>query len=578
MKWFNNLKVAYKVLICCFLLISLSVIIVFFSVSSMKETKDVVQDYRNNSVLSVITMDGISKNLLQGRVNMFAATMAVEKGDMEEVKKRLEDTAKLREENLKFLEHVKQRSKTSEENDITQKLIPVYMELGKSMNSFNEAVKAGNKADMERYMSSWLDNYRVVRDYMAQLYDLTRKNGADKIIAEYAAMDRVMIYMFILLAFSLLSGAVITLVLSRSVSKPVNKGLEFAQKLAAGDLTDRIELNQNDELGMLAKALNAAADNLEKLVSEVGESVQNLTYAVNDISTGNQNLSQRTSEQASSLEEIASTLEEATASIRMNSDNTVEANKIADTSARLAVDGGKIVENTVTSIHQISESGKKIGEIIVVINEIAFQTNLLALNAAVEAARAGEQGRGFAVVAGEVRNLAQRAGNSAKEIEALIKDSQEKIGQGSEYVNKSGEALKEIIASVKEVSRIISEVTAATEEQKQGIDQINTAVMELDTMTQQNAALVEETASASEEMSGQAQELLQMMHNFKISEDKQVTVRKPVYTQGKEVAQKTLQRQKQAPDRKAAESPAKKENVKMKQDEAIFEQDGFEKF
>ena len=190
MKWFNNLKVAYKVLICCFLLISLSVIIVFFSVSSMKETKDVVQDYRNNSVLSVITMDGISKNLLQGRVNMFAATVAVEKGDMEEVKKRLEDTAKLREENLKLLEHVKQRSKTSEENNITQKLIPVYMELGKSMNSFNEAVKAGNKADMERYMSSWLDNYRVVRDYMAQLHDLTRKNGADKIIAEYAEIGR----------------------------------------------------------------------------------------------------------------------------------------------------------------------------------------------------------------------------------------------------------------------------------------------------------------------------------------------------------------------------------------------------
>ncbi|HOP30293.1 MAG TPA: methyl-accepting chemotaxis protein [Spirochaetota bacterium] len=576
MKWFNNIKVAYKVLICCLLLISLSIIIVFFSVSSMKETKDVVQDYRNNSVLSVITMDGISKNLLQARVNMFAAAVAAEKGDMNEVKARVENTAKLREENLKLLEHVKQRSKTSEENAITEKYIPVYMELGKSMNGFNDALKSGNRADMELYMSRWLDNYRVVRDYMAQLHELTRKNGAERINNEYAAMDRVMIYMLALLVFSLLSGGIITYILSRSVSKPVNKGLEFAQKLADGDLTDRIDLDQNDELGMLAKALNAAADNLEKLVSEVGESVQNLTYAVNDISTGNQNLSQRTSEQASSLEEIASTLEEATASIRMNSDNTVEANKIADTSSRLAVDGGQIVENTVTSINQISESGKKIGEIIVVINEIAFQTNLLALNAAVEAARAGDQGRGFAVVAGEVRNLAQRAGNSAKEIEALIKDSQEKIGQGSEYVNRSGEALREIIASVKEVSRIISEVTAATEEQKQGIDQINTAVMELDTMTQQNAALVEETASASEEMSGQAQELLQMMHRFKISEDKQVKVRKPVYTHGKDVSVKTVQ--KQSADKKAAETPVKKESKKSAPDEAVFEQDGFEKF
>jgi methyl-accepting chemotaxis protein len=578
MKWFNNIKVAYKVLICCLLLILLSVIIVFFSISSMKNTKETVQHYRNNSVLSVITMDGISKNLLQARVNMFAATVAAEKGDMNEVKKRVEDTAKLREENLKLLEHVKQRSKTSEENAITEKYLPVYMELGKSMNGFNDALQSGNRADMELYMTSWLENYRVVRDYMAQLHELTRKNGADNIMAEYAAMDRVMIYMVMLLVFSLLAGAVITLILSRSVSGPVNKGLEFAQKLADGDLTERIELNQNDELGLLAKALNAAADNLEKLVSEVGESVQNLTYAVNDISTGNQNLSQRTSEQASSLEEIASTLEEATASIRMNSDNAVEANKIADNSSRLAVDGGKIVENTVTSINQISDSGKKIGEIIVVINEIAFQTNLLALNAAVEAARAGEQGRGFAVVAGEVRNLAQRAGNSAKEIETLIKDSQEKIGQGADYANRSGEALKEIIASVKEVSTIISEVTAATEEQKQGIGQINTAVMELDTMTQQNAALVEETASASEEMSGQAQELLQMMHRFKISDDKQVTVRKPVYTQGKDVPGKTVQKQKQTAYNKPAATPPKKVNVKNTADETIFEQDGFEKF
>lgn len=571
MKWFNNLKVAYKVLLSCIVLILLTVAAVFFSVNSMRETKNVVQDYRDNGVLSIITMDSILKNLLQARINMFSATIAVAEGKFDEAGKRVEDTAALRDENLKFVEHIRNRVKTPEENELTDKFLSVYMDLGKSMNAFNDAVKVNNRAEMELQSNRWLDHYRLVRDNLLQLHALTLKNGAGKIMNGYQHMDQVIIYLFIILAISLLTGVIITVVLSRSVSGPVNRGLEFARKIADGDLTDRIEIHQNDELGLLANALNAAADNLEKLIAEVGEAVQNLTYAVNDISTGNQNLSQRTSEQASSLEEIASTLEESTASIRMNSDNTVEANRIADNSSRLAEDGGRIVENTVTSMSQIGDSGKKIGDIINVINELAFQTNLLALNAAVEAARAGDQGRGFAVVAGEVRNLAQRSGNAAKEIETLIKDSQEKIGQGTEYVNRSGEALSEIIASVKEVGRIISEVTAATEEQKQGIDQINTAVMELDTMTQQNAALVEETASASEEMSGQAQELLEMMTRFKINANIKAVQKQPVVQ--KNIAVKADAKKEV---KKAAAQPLKSTSKDTSDD--ILTQDGFEKF
>ncbi len=572
MKWFNNLKVAYKVMLSCTILILLTVVAIFFSIRSMNNSRDTVQDYRENSVLSIITMDSISKNLLQGRVNMFAATIAVTEGNNNEIKNRLEETAKLREENLKLLEHVKGRSKTAAENEITEKFLPVYADLGTSMNAFNEAVNAGDRGGMDKQMASWLEHYRLVREYMGQLHALALKNGADKIIDEFAIMDQVIVYLFIILAASVAIGILITIVLSRSVSGPVNKGLEFAQKLADGDLTDRINLNQNDELGMLANALNAAADNLEKLVSDVGDAVQNLTYAVNDISTGNQNLSQRTSEQASSLEEIASTIEESTASINMNSDNAIEANKIADNSTKLAIDGGKIVENTEKSMSQISDSGKKIGEITVVINEIAFQTNLLALNAAVEAARAGEQGRGFAVVASEVRNLAQRAGSSAKEIETLIKDSQEKIGQGTEFVNRSAEALREIITSVKEVGRIISEVTASTEEQKQGIGQINTAVMELDTMTQQNAALVEETASASEEMSGQAQELLAMMKNFTIRKDMTTATKKTVPGKAATASKPETKAQVKKPAAPAAKNAPKDTTGDF------FEQDGFEKF
>ncbi len=570
MKWFSNLRVAYKVSISCTVLILLTVAGIFFSISSMNSTKNTVKDYRENSVLAIITMDDISKNFLQARIDMFAASLALMEGKNDEVKSRLDDITQLREKNLKLLEQIKSRSMSDEEKALTDKYFPGYMELGKRMNEWNDALKLNDRAQIDASMNAWLQQFLIVKANLDELHAAAIKHGAGKIVTEFARMDRVIIYFFIILAFSLITGIVITLVLSRSVSGPVNKGLEFARKIAEGDLTERIELSQNDELGLLANALNAAADNLEKLVSEVGESVQNLTMAVNDISTGNQNLSQRTAEQASSLEEIASTLEEATASIKLNSDNTVEANKIADNSSRLAEDGGKIVENTISSISQISDSGKKIGEIIAVINEIAFQTNLLALNAAVEAARAGEQGRGFAVVASEVRNLAQRAGNSAKEIEILIKDSQEKIGQGADFVNKSGEALKEIIGSVKQVSRIISEVTAATEEQKQGIDQINIAVMELDNMTQQNAALVEETASASEEMAGQAQELLQMMHRFK-------TKNVLHSEQKKNVAVKISAPKHDAKTDVKRAAPAARADATQKIDEH-FREEGFEKF
>jgi len=322
--------------------------------------------------------------------------------------------------------------------------------------------------------------------------------------------------LFGVLGVSLLFGGVITFVLARSIKNPVQKGLEFAKRIADGDFTQRIDLDQDDELGQLGKALNKAADNLETLVSDVVLSSQNLAQAVDQISSGNQNLSQRTSEQASSLEEIASTIEEATSTIKQNGDNAKEANELADTSSKKANDGGQLVKDAVVSINEINASSKRIEEIINVINEIAFQTNLLALNAAVEAARAGDQGRGFAVVAGEVRNLAQRSGNAAKEIGELIKDSVNKIDNGTDLVNRSGESLNEIIDAVKRVGGMINEIAAASDEQNRGMDQINVAISDMDNMTQQNAALVEETASASEEMSNQAQELLTMMEKFKV--------------------------------------------------------------
>jgi len=337
----------------------------------------------------------------------------------------------------------------------------------------------------------------------------------------FQGVTNLMIIMIILGVIAIMVAVVAAVFFARSIANPLKFGVQFAETIADSDLTavmDKELLERGDEIGDLSRAMNKMSGDLKEVISNITISSQNLSQAVQQIASGNENLSQRTSEQASSLEEIASTIEETTATINQNADNSLEANKLSNGSKELAKEGSMVVEDAVKSINDINDSSKKIGEITAVINEISFQTNLLALNAAVEAARAGEQGRGFAVVAGEVRNLAQRSANAAKEIENLIMDSINLIATGTELSNKSGEALKEVNISIENVSQIIEEVTAASQEQKQGMSQINIAVTELDSMTQQNSALVEETASAGEEMANQAQELLAMVKRFKIDE------------------------------------------------------------
>jgi len=364
---------------------------------------------------------------------------------------------------------------------------------------------------------------------------------------------------------------VITFLIASTITKPIHKVMVFSKKLAGGDLRERIDIKQDDEVGNMAIALNEAANNLERLVAEVKVAVSNLTQAVNEIANGNENLSQRTSEQASSLEEIAATIEEATATIKQNAEHATRANSIAEKTSELAKNGNNLVSDAVIAINEINASSKRIGEILTLINEISFQTNLLALNAAVEAARAGEQGRGFAVVAGEVRNLAQRSGSAAKEIGELIRDSLDKIDTGTTLVNKSGEALKEIMQSIQELYKTITEIATASEEQKQGIDQINVAVSDLDTMTQQNAALVEETASASEEMANQAQELESMMERFVIREE----ISEKVYgTKHRELHLHAAETKKVAP--KKVEKAKPKEEKKSANNKLI--ENGFEEF
>ncbi len=328
------------------------------------------------------------------------------------------------------------------------------------------------------------------------------------------------IFYIILALISGIFAVVMALMIARNITGTLGQALAALKDIAEGegDLTQRLSEDGRDEIAQLAAAFNKFASKIETMVSQIKKSAGSINTSATEIAAGNDNLSQRTEEQASSLEETASSMEEMTSTVKQNADNTRQVNQLAKSTREQAEQGGQVLVNAVDAMGAISESSKKIADIISVIDEIAFQTNLLALNAAVEAARAGEQGRGFAVVASEVRTLAGRSADAAKEIKDLITDSVNKVTLGSELVDASGKTLEEIVTGVKKVTDIISEIAASSEEQANGIEQVNSAVMQMDETTQQNAALVEEATAASVSMQEQAQALDQLVGQFKIGD------------------------------------------------------------
>ncbi|MHB1334255.1 MAG: methyl-accepting chemotaxis protein [Sulfuriferula sp.] len=302
----------------------------------------------------------------------------------------------------------------------------------------------------------------------------------------------------------------------RSVVMPLDRIKWDIDRMSAGDLSGKIESHGNDEITGVIQALRVLQTNVKLLVGQIKEATDHVNLGASEIASGNADLSGRTESQASSLEETASSMEELTSTVKQNAEHARHANQLVVSTADIALKGGEVVEQVVTTMASIKASSRKISDIIGVIDGIAFQTNILALNAAVEAARAGEQGRGFAVVAAEVRNLAQRSAGAAKEIKTLIGDSVEKVDAGSKLVDQAGEAMGDIVTSVELVTDIMSGIATASQQQSAGIEQVNQAVGQMDEMTQQNAALVEQASAAAESLQDQAVMLAQLVGAFKL--------------------------------------------------------------
>lgn len=304
--------------------------------------------------------------------------------------------------------------------------------------------------------------------------------------------------------------------MTRSITRPLKETLSSAQRIAEGDLTSEMTSTRTDELGQLMTAVGAMNQSLRTIISRVRDGVNSVARASSEIASGNTDLSSRTEQQSAAVVETAASMEELTSTVKQNAENAHHASQLASEASHNAGRGGEIIRDVITTMGGISQSSGKIGEIITVINGIAFQTNILALNAAVEAARAGEQGRGFAVVAGEVRNLAQRSSLAAKEIETLIRESLDRVNGGTELVNRAGDTMEDIVRSVTQVRDIMGEIAAASDEQNRGITQIAQAMTEMDTTTQQNAALVEESSAAASSLEEQALELEKTVSVFRL--------------------------------------------------------------
>jgi len=357
------------------------------------------------------------------------------------------------------------------------------------------------------------------QDVMDEDTALIKRQNAEDAAAAAEAYRSARVLMLVLSGLALLVGVAASVLIAsrllRQLGGEPDQAAAIAGRIASGDLTVDVATRHGDQESMMV-AMKTMRDSLVGIVSEVRRGTDTIAAATSQIAIGNHDLSSRTEEQASALEETASSMEQLTSVVRENDNNARQANELAAEASRVAQQGGAVVDEVVQTMGSISDSSKKIVDIIGVIDSIAFQTNILALNAAVEAARAGEQGRGFAVVASEVRNLAQRCAGAAKEIKELIGASVQQVDAGSQLVVSAGRTMEDVVTAVQRVSAMVELISAAGREQSAGIEQINKAVSEMDGVTQQNAALVEEAAAAAESLQQQAERLSGVVGVFKV--------------------------------------------------------------
>ncbi|MFY1952662.1 methyl-accepting chemotaxis protein [Achromobacter xylosoxidans] len=418
------------------------------------------------------------------------------------------------------LETLRPLFRTEDERQKLRLLEDVRGRYVKSFQGVGVLLKRGERdAARQRLLEETLPLLDGLQDRVIEISRIQSAEMVDAGADSQRVIDNAGMLNLILSAMAVVLGGLFAWRVSKSITAPLAQAVSVAETVARGDLGQPILAVTRDETGRLLRALHDMQDKLAGAVRTIRAGSETISSAAGQIAAGNTDLSSRTEEQAASLEETAASMEELASTVKQNADNARQANQLAASASEVAQRGGAVVSAVVSTMGDISASSRKISEIVSVIDGIAFQTNILALNAAVEAARAGEQGKGFAVVAGEVRSLAQRSAQAAREVKTLIEASVSKVAEGAGQAENAGTTMQEVVASVKRVTDIMGEIAAASQEQASGIEQVNRAVSQMDEVTQQNAALVEEAAAAAGSMQDQAHALVRAVGVFRLSED-----------------------------------------------------------
>ena len=517
MNFVSRLKIGARLGTAFGAVLVLTLMVGLFSVSRLGGVNEATADINNNWLVATRELGSYNSSItaIRRAEALLAMTAHVEAHDKIE-----EDIRSRQARSEQIFKRYEATVTTDEEREIVKAIVAAR---GRYFDALGKIIAASRSAGSKRdeVIAVWLGDNRT--SFFALLETIEsavefQTQGAEAAYkASQAAYGQTRGVVIGLLVGALALGAALAWVITRSITQPIATAVRVAETVAAGDLTSEVRVYAADETAQLLVALKKMNDGLVGIVGQVRNSSDSIATGSAQIATGNADLSQRTEEQASNLQQTAASMEQLTATVQQNADTARQAKQLATSASAAARQGGEVVHRVVATMDVISQSSKKISEIIGVIDGIAFQTNILALNAAVEAARAGEQGRGFAVVAGEVRSLAQRSAQAAKEIKTLIGESVEKVEHGSQLVGEAGRSMDEIVVQVNRVSDLIAEISASSAEQSSGIGQIGDAVTQLDQVTQQNAALVEESAAAAESLRHQAASLAQVVLVFKLA-------------------------------------------------------------
>ena len=510
MSFLDNIKMGPKLIGAFLLVATMAGVVGFIGVRNIRAIDEADTKLYEKVTIPLGEMGDIMQLFQRKRVNLRDALLT---GDADKYGKRIQEldanTSKVEEAFTKSILTDKGKEAFKTYKDADGKYDQVTDQIMK-------LVAAGKVKDAETLMRG--EGFKANEDVQKALDVLQNSKlviAKETSDANTELANKSVVIMFSIIAIAIAVGVGVGILLTRSITGPLARFSEVLEAVAGGDLSVRSDIKNKDEIGEMGNTLNTTIAGLQEAMLQVQEAALAISTASGEISMGNTDLSRRTEEQAASLEETASSMEQITSNVNQTADNARSANTESAKARQVAQDGGSAVTQVISAMEAINQSSAKINEIIGVVDEIAFQTNLLALNAAVEAARAGEQGRGFAVVAAEVRNLAKRSADAAKEIKGLIRESVAKSTDGNKVAAHAGETIQEVVANVQRVTSLVSEIAGATQEQSTGLNEINKAVVQMDEVTQQNAALVEESAAAAESLDAQAHALTEIVAKFK---------------------------------------------------------------